>query len=159
MILVLLGTQNNSFERLLRKIDELIQKKVINQEVIVQAGYTKYKSENMKILDFISENELEKLEKQADFIITHGGVGSILQSILKHKKVIAVPRVHFYKEHVNDHQKEIVELFQQKGYIIGVQEVEDLEQAINQIQNFKPKEYQQNNHKMLKLIEDFIDQT
>ena len=38
MILVLLGTQNNSFHRLLEEIERLIQNKVIEEEVIVQAG-------------------------------------------------------------------------------------------------------------------------
>lgn len=157
MILVLLGTQNNSFHRLLEEIERLIENKVITEKVIVQAGYTKYASENMKILDFISKEELEELQKKADLIITHGGVGSILLSITKDKKVIAVPRLHQYEEHVNDHQKEIVELFNQKGYIIGVHGVEELEQAIQQIEKFEPKKYQQNHDKMLKIIEEFID--
>ena len=157
MILVLLGTQNNSFHRLLEEIERLIQNKIIKEEVVVQAGYTKFVSENMKILDFISKEELEELQKKADLIITHGGVGSILLSITKDKKVIAVPRLHQYEEHVNDHQIEIVELFNQKGYIIGVHSVEDLEQAIGKAESFNPKKYEQNHNKMLKLIEDFID--
>ena len=158
MILVLLGTQNNSFERLLKEIENLIDKKVIKQEVIVQKGYTKYESENMKLFDFIPEQKIEELEEKADFIITHGGVGSILQSIMKGKKVIAVPRSHSYGEHVNNHQQEIVKLFNQKGYIIGIQEVEQLEEAIQEIEKFVPKKYEKDNHKMLKIIEDFIDQ-
>lgn len=157
MILVLLGTQNNSFHRLLEEIERLIQNKVIEEEVIVQAGYTKYKSDNMKIFDFISKEELEELQKKANLIITHGGVGSILLSITKNKKVIAVPRLHQYEEHVNSHQIEIVEVFNQKGYIIGVQGIEKLEQAIKQVEKFEPKEYKQNHDKMLKIIEDFID--
>lgn len=157
MILVLLGTQNNDFHRLLEEIDRLKQNGIIAQEVIVQAGYTKYVSENMKILDFISKEELEELQKKADLIITHGGVGSILLSITKGKKVIAIPRLHKYGEHVNDHQKEIVELFNQKGYIIGINEVEELKKAIKQVETFEPEKYQQNNEKMLKLIEDFIN--
>lgn len=157
MILVLLGTQNNSFYRLLEEIERLIQTKTIKEEVIVQAGYTKYESKNMKILDFISKEELENLQKKADLIITHGGVGSILLSITKDKKVIAIPRLHQYGEHVNDHQKEIVKLFNEKGYIIGVQSVEELEKAIQQIQEFKPRKYRKNNDKILKIIEDFID--
>ena len=44
MILVMLGTQNNSFHRLLEKIDKLIEEKKIQDKVIVQAGYTKYES-------------------------------------------------------------------------------------------------------------------
>ena len=74
MILVLLGTQNNSFHRLLEEIDKLIKQKIIQEEVIVQAGYTKYQSENMKIFDLIPKDELEKYQDQANLIITHGGV-------------------------------------------------------------------------------------
>lgn len=157
MILVLLGTQNNNFHRLLEEIERLIENGVIKEEVIIQAGYTKYTSEKMKILDFVSKEELEELEEKANLIITHGGVGSILQSITKEKKVIAVPRLHQYQEHVNDHQTEIVELFDQKGYIIGVQGIEELERAIGQVDKFKPRKYTQNHDKMLEIIEDFID--
>lgn len=157
MILVLLGTQNNSFHRLLEKIEELIQKNVIKEEVVVQAGHTKYESKNMKILNFIDKEQLNQLQEEAKLIITHGGVGSIISSINKGKTVIAIPRLHQYKEHVNDHQKEIVELFNQKGYIIGIKEVEELERAIEMSKNFKPKKYERNNNKMLKIIEDFID--
>lgn len=156
MILVLLGTQNNSFHRLLEEIDRLIEEGRIQEEVIVQAGYTKYQSEKMEIMDFVSYEKLEELEEKANFIITHGGVGSILSSIKKGKKVIAIPRHHEYQEHVNNHQKEIVDLFNQKGYIIGIQEIEKLEQAIKQAKEFEPKKYQQNNNKMLKTIEEFI---
>lgn len=157
MILVLLGTQNNSFHRLLEEIERLIQNRIIKEEVVVQAGYTKFISKNMKVLDFISKEELEELQEKADLIITHGGVGSIILSITKGKKVIAVPRLHQYEEHVNDHQIEIVELFNQKGYIIGVHSVEELKQAIERVESFKPKKYEQNHDKMLKLIEDFIE--
>ena len=157
MILVMLGTQNNSFHRLLEKIDELIEKGIIKEEVIVQAGYTKYESNKMKIIDFTSREELEKLEQKANFIITHGGVGSIITSLEKGKKVIAVPRLHEYGEHVNDHQKEIIEKFNKSGYIIGIKSVEELENAMKKIEKFKPNPYTENNNKILKIIEDFID--
>ena len=108
MILVLLGTQNNSFHRLLEKMDELIEKGVIDEKVLVQSGYTNYESKNMRIFDLIPQEELERYQDQADLIITHGGVGSIISSIKKEKKVIAVPRLHEFQEHVNNHQKQIV---------------------------------------------------
>lgn len=161
MILVLLGTQNNSFHRLLEKIDELIEKEVINEKVLVQAGYTKYESKNMRIFDLIPQEELDRYQEQADLIITHGGVGSIISSIKKGKKVIAVPRLHEYQEHVNDHQKQIVESFDKKGYIIGIDGVEELESAIIRMQDFTPVKYEENNEKsnskMLKIIEEFIE--
>ena len=160
MILVLLGTQNNSFHRLLEKIDELIEKNVIDEKVIVQSGYTKYDSKNMRLFDLIPQEELERYQEQADLIITHGGVGSIISSIKKDKKVIAVPRLQKYQEHVNDHQKQIVELFNKKGYIIGINEVEELEDAIIKMQDFVPVKYKETEYgdkNILKIIKDFID--
>lgn len=157
MILVLLGTQNNSFYRLLEEIEKNIKDGTIKEEVIVQAGYTKFQSYRMRIIDLMSKEQLEQFQDEADLIITHGGVGSIISSIEKGKKVIAVPRIHEYGEHVNNHQKEIVKDFNDKGYIIGVEKVEDLKQAIIKSKNFEPKKYQPNNEKMLKIIEEFID--
>ena len=159
MIFVMLGTQNNSFQRLLEEVDKLISKNIIKEEVIVQAGYTQYqpKCEKMKIIDFMPREELDTYEQNANFIITHGGVGSIITSLEKGKKVIAVPRLHQYGEHVNNHQTEIVEKFNQGGNIIGLQTVEELEEAIKKVQDFEPKPYIENNKKMLEIIENFID--
>ena len=111
----------------------------------------------MKIFELISKEELNKLQDKADLIITHGGVGSIISSIKKDKKVIAVPRLHEYNEHVNNHQKEIIKLFNEKGYIIGIDSIEELENALLNIEKFTPTKYENNNKKMLQIISDFID--
>ncbi|MCI8636498.1 MAG: beta(1,3)galactosyltransferase EpsH [Clostridia bacterium] len=157
MILILLGTQNNSFHRLIEEIEKLIQKGIIKEKVIVQAGYTKVNCKEIETLELVSKEELEELQNKANIVITHGGVGSIMQCITKGKKVIAVSRLKKYKEHVNDHQKEIVEAFNEKGYIIGITEVEELEQALKKVEIFEPKQYIRNNKKILKIIEDFIE--
>lgn len=157
MILVLLGTQNNSFIRLLDKIEECINKKIINEEVIVQAGYTKYDSKNMKILDFISSEELIALTKKADLIITHGGVGSIIESLKSGKKIIAVPRLSKYNEHVNDHQLQIIKYYNDKGYIIGLSDVSELDESLKNINSFIPKEFASNTQKILNIVSNYID--
>ena len=157
MILVLLGTQNNQFTRLLQEIEKCIDNGTINQRVVVQAGFTKFESSKMNIFDLKPREVVENLADEAEFIITHGGVGSILMAIKKNKKVIAVPRLSEFNEHVNDHQRQIVEIFNDKGYIIGVQNIEDLSEAIKQIDEFKPKPYSGDNSKMLNIIENYID--
>ena len=157
MILVLLGTQNNQFTRLLQEIEKCIDNGIITQRVVVQAGFTKFKSNKKNIFDLKPREVVENLADEADFIITHGGVGSILMAIKKNKKVIAVPRLSEFNEHVNDHQRQIVEIFNDKGYIIGVQNMEDLSEAIKQIDEFKPVPYSGDNSKMLSIIESFID--
>ena len=58
MILVTLGTQDKEFTRLLKAIDREIEKGVITDKVVVQAGCTKYESKNMEMFDLIPANEL-----------------------------------------------------------------------------------------------------
>lgn len=82
MILVTLGTQKQSFKRLL----DYIEKSNIEEEIIVQAGYTKYESKKMKIMDFVSYEEMDNLINKADIIITHGGTGSIIGPLKKGKR-------------------------------------------------------------------------
>lgn len=157
MILVLLGTQHNEFTRLLQKVEECIDNGFINEKVVVQAGFTKYQTDKMEIFDMISKEVLENLIDEANVIITHGGVGSIIMALKKHKKVIAVPRLHEFNEHVNDHQRQIINVFNEKKYLLGIQNVEDLPEALKQIDNFEPEEYKGNNQNIIKIIEDFID--
>ncbi len=159
MILVMLGTQNNSFHRLLEEVERNIEDGTIKEKVVVQSGYTKYNSKNMEIFDLIAKEKLEKLQEKSNIIITHGGVGSIISSIEKGKKVIAVPRLHEYDEHVNNHQKEIVELFNKKKYIIGINKVEDLKEALKKIDKFIPEKYEPNNSKLIGIVDEFISKT
>ena len=147
MILVTLGTQDKEFVRVLKEIDRLIDKKVITEEVVVQAGYTKYESKNMKIFDYVSKKELEEYMEKANFIITHAGVGSIFDALKKGKKIIAVPRLSKYKEHNNDHQLELIEEFKKENLILPVIEMDELEDAVKSIKKFKPSKYTSNNEK------------
>lgn len=157
MILVLLGTQNNSFHRLLEEIQKNIENGNIKEKVVVQKGYTKFESQDMEIYDQLPSDELKKLIDKANIVITHGGVGSIITSIEKGKKVIAVPRLKKYKEHVNDHQLDIINSFSEMGYIIGIHEVEELGEALKRVEKFEPKKYVQNTGNIIKIVEDFID--
>ena len=157
MILVLLGTQNNSFHRLLEEVQKNIDNGIIQEEVIAQKGYTKFESKDMTLYDKIPTDEIKRLIDKADVVITHGGVGSIITSITKGKKVIAVPRLKKYKEHVNDHQLDIVHSFNEMGYIIGIDEVSELGKALKKVKNFQPKKNVQNTGNILKIVEDFID--
>ena len=148
MILVTLGTQDKSFDRLLKAIDKEIENKNIKEKVIVQAGYTKYKSDNMKIFDLVSEEELEKLVKKCDLLITHGGVGSILLGIRNNKKVIAAARLKKYGEHTNDHQKQIIKEFKKLGYITELDDFNKLKKIIEEAKSKEPVKFKSNNAKM-----------
>ena len=158
MILVTLGTQDKKFTRLLVEIDKLIELGKIKDRIVVQAGYSSdYKSLNMEIFDLINKDDFDKLISECDILITHGGVGAILTGLKYKKKVIAIPRLKKYKEHVNDHQLQIVSNFNEEGYIIGISDVCELGQAFDKIKNFKPKEYQSNKKHMISLVKELIE--
>ena len=158
MILVTLGTQDKTFVRLLEKINQLIDQGLIKDKVVVQAGFTKYSSDNMEIFDLIPQDEFNNLMSKADLVITHGGVGNIISALEKNKKVIAVPRLAKYKEHINDHQTQIIAKFNDLGYIIGLQDVDELDRAIKEVKKFKPQKFVHDNSKMLSLVSKLIDE-
>lgn len=157
MILVLLGTQNNSFIRLLKAIQKNIDNKVIKDNVVVQAGFTKFESKDMKIFKMIDKNKFSKLQDEADLIITHGGVGSIISSLEKGKKVIVAPRLKKYNEHVNNHQIQIARKFEQQGYVKCVINMKNLGKIIESIKDFQPKQYKKSESDVISIIENYID--
>ena len=111
----------------------------------------------MKTIEFTNPQEMSEYIKEADYIITHGGVGTIIQALNLNKKIIAVPRLKQYKEHVNDHQLQVIENFDINGYIIGTNGIEDIESAIDRIKTFIPKRYESNNDKFIKKLEEIIN--
>ena len=158
LILVTLGTQDKGFERLLKQIELEIDKKNITEKVVVQAGYTKYESDKMEIFDFVSNQELEKLVKSSRLIITHGGVGSILMGLKNNKVVIAAPRLKKYKEHTNDHQKQIVSEFSKRGYILELKDFSRLGKLLLKANTFKPKKYVSNTQSFVDDVENYIEE-
>ena len=155
MILVTLGTQDKEFKRLLDIIEDAIENDIIKEEVIVQAGSTKYDSKNMKIFDVIPMNEFDKLMKKCDILITHGGVGSIITGLKNNKKIIAMARLKIYKESANDHQLQIIDNFSKEGYLLKLDN-NNLAEVLNEAKRFKPKKFISNTDNMIKLISDYI---
>lgn len=151
MILVTIGNDTHEFNRLLKKIEKISQK--INDEFIIQRGYSSYIPKNCKIFKFKKKDEFLKLMKMADIIVTHGGVGSIMESIRLKKPTIVVPRRKKFNEHVNDHQLDIVKELEEQGKIIPVYDIEDLESAIKKASDFKIKKEKYERTKIFNAID------
>ncbi len=157
MIFVTVGTQDVNFDRLLKEVEKQIKKGNIKDEVVVQSGNSNFTSKLMKVEKFYLPEEFNKLIRMSSLVITHGGVGSIIDAINKKKTVIAVPRLKKYKEATNDHQLQIIKEFSNMGYIIPLINLKDFPNALKDAEIFKPKKYKSNTENMVKLIEDFID--
>ena len=94
---------------------------------------------------------------ECDVVITHAGTGAIMGAVKRGKKVIAVPRKKKYGEHVDEHQLQIVEEFEQLGIIEPCYEVEDLENAYKKIFEKEYTSYQSNTQAYLKEIEQIVE--
>ena len=157
MILVTLGTQDKQFYRLLEAVQKQIDNKFIKEKVIVQAGCSSdFKSEDMEIFDLIPMDEFDKLISKCDILITHGGVGSIITGIKNDKKVIAAARLFRYGEHVNDHQLQIIDNFEKSGYIVKLDNFDELDKVISNLKKFKQKKYKSNTDKFNKAVKNII---
>lgn len=152
MIFVTLGTQDKHFLRLLEAVENLD----INEKIIAQIGSTDFTSKKMEIHKFLTQDEFDKYMKQADIVITHAGVGTIIYGLSINKTMIVAPRLKKYKEHVNDHQLQILDTFSKDGYIIPLTDFSNLKDTIEEAKNFKPKEFKSNNSNFVKLLDNEI---
>lgn len=156
MIFITLGSQKFQFNRLLQEIDRLIENNLIDDEVFAQTGYSDYIPKHYKYKQFLDREEFAKLQESCDIEITHGGTGAIIGALRKGKKVIAVPRLAKYGEHVDDHQLQIVKEFKEMGIICSCHDTENLEAAIQTVYSTEYKKYESNTHSIINSIESFI---
>ena len=131
MIFVTVGTHEQQFDRLLKKVDQLVGSGVIQEKVIMQTGFSTYQPKYCKISKMVSFDEMNSYISRAHIVITHGGPSSFIE-VLQHGKIpIVVPRLKKYEEHINNHQEDFVRLIQKKkNNIIPVYNINDLEDAI-----------------------------
>lgn len=157
MIFVTLGSQKFQFNRLLKEIDRLIENDVLQEEVFAQIGYSDYLPKNYKYKDFLSRDEFMEYEAKADLVITHGGTGAIIGAVKKGKKVIAVPRLAKFEEHVDDHQLQLISQFTDMKLIVGCYEVNDLALSYLKAKETEMLKYESNTKKYLDDIEKYIN--
>lgn len=156
MIFITLGSQKFQFNRLLKEVDTLIETGYIKSEVIAQIGYSDYKPKNFEFFKFLDRQIFNRYISESDLVISHGGTGSIISALKCRKPVIAVPRLKIHGEHVDDHQLQIVTLFEQKGYILSCKDIKDLNKYINYGYDCKLEVFTSTTSNIISSIDDFI---
>jgi UDP-N-acetylglucosamine transferase subunit ALG13 len=157
LIFVTLGSQKFQFDRLLMEIDRLVNSGKIKEEVFAQIGYSDYKPKSYQFKEFFNRDEFGEIMSKCDKVITHGGTGAIIGAVKKEKKVIAIPRLKKYGEHVDDHQIQIITEFENMNFIKSVMNIKDLENAILNVEGLSFKPYASNTSNIINSIEKFIN--
>lgn len=131
MIFVTVGTHEQQFNRLVKYMDEVKKRGVIQDEIIIQIGFSTYLPQYCQWSKFISYEKVLKIVSDARIIVTHGGPSSFVTPLQIGKVPIVVPRQKHFGEHVNDHQIEFCKkVAERQKNIILVENVKDLESMI-----------------------------
>ena len=156
MIFVIVGSQKFPFERLIREMDRLVERGVIQDEVVAQIGVSAYEPQHMKWYRFMDKEDFDLHIENCSLLVTHAGEGSIMTGLLKKRKVIAVPRNESLGEHVSNHQLEIARALEKQNCIINVEDISRLGHIIANLDDYKLDEYESGKETILKTICDFI---
>lgn len=157
MIFITLGTQKFQLNRLLREVDKMISEGKIQEEVFAQIGYSDYKPQNYKYVNFLPNIEYEKMIENSDLLITHSGVGTIVAGLKKSKPIIVYPRLAKFKEHVDDHQLQIAHSFAQNNYVLVCDETDDLSRLVRLSKTSSFDKYISKREFILDTINNFLD--
>jgi len=155
-IFLSVGTHAQQFDRLLKEMDSVLAGKKIRAQVFAQTGNSSYKPKKYSGKKFLDEKEYNKKIEWAETVISHGGAGTIINALLKKKKLIIVPRLKKFGEHTNDHQLELAEAFEKEGKALAVFKIQELEEKLKKIKKFRPKTAS-NKEGLIKAISGFIE--
>lgn len=134
MIFVTVGTHEQNFDRLVSCIDQLKQSGQIEEEVIIQTGFSTYEPQHCTWSKLLPYQDMVRNVSQARIVITHGGPSSFIMPLQVGKVPVVVPRQEKYGEHVNDHQLEFARQVAQRQKNIIV--VEDISQLADTLKNY-----------------------
>ena len=162
MIFVTVGTHEQPFDRLIIKMDELKGKGVIQDDVVIQTGFSTYQPKNCEWKKLFSYQEMMMNVAEARIVITHGGPSSFFMPLQVGKIPIVVPRQKKFGEHVNDHQVDFTKaVAERNGNIIVVEKLDQLENVILDYESIirtMPKELQSNNTKFNVMFAGLVDE-
>lgn len=131
MIFVTVGTHEQPFDRLVQKIDELKKDGTIQDDVIIQTGFSTYEPKYCQWSKLIPYQQMIKNVADARIVITHGGPSSFIMPLQVGKTPIVVPRRREFNEHVNNHQVSFSRAVAQRiGTIIVVEDMAKLGETI-----------------------------
>jgi UDP-N-acetylglucosamine transferase subunit ALG13 len=124
VIFVTVGTHHQPFERLLGALGDL------EGELVVQYGPGDAPTNASRAEAFMPFDAMLEAFREADTVITHAGVGSIICASREGHVPLVVPRRHELGEHVDDHQVELTKALAKRGSVVAVWDVDTLAETV-----------------------------
>ena len=131
MIFVTVGAQM-SFERLISAVDAWAKTRGRN-DVFAQIGPTDNEPAHIEWARFLEPAAFRRHVQEADAIVAHAGMGSILTALEHGKPILVMPRLGRLRETRNDHQVATAERFRDMGRVVVAMNEQELPEALDQI--------------------------
>ena len=132
MIFVTVGSTD--FDALVAKMDELAAH--LDDEVVMQTGLGKYRPKHCRSFRFAPS--LNSYYDQAQIVVAHGGLGTIVEALERQKKLICVVNPATYDRH----QEHLLSTFASQNYLLWCKDLERLAEAIQQARTTALSRYQ-----------------
>ncbi len=131
-VFVTVGNSLDPFDRLIEMVDESLPDGPVDG--LCQYGSSTVRPSRMSSRSHLTRPEFENEIVAADVIVCHGGVGTIWSAVREGHAPLVVPRRVALREHVNDHQLEIVRELAAAGKIVAVEGPADLRRWLERFQ-------------------------
>jgi len=123
-----------AFPRLVDLVSRAQRDGVIDERVVLQTGKgASVEQDGIEWAETYSFTEIQAMLDRADFVVCHGGTGSLITALRAGCRVIAVPRRYELGEHYDNHQAEITENFRKRGLIEVADTPEEFVQAVEKL--------------------------
>lgn len=190
MIFVSLGTQDKPFNRIIDYVLSLKEEvkeleELEDAKIVFQIGQTKLSeeeknriiklnnnkennkkneeknNEDITVFSMLKPEEMKKYIINSSIVITHAGVGTIMECVENNKEIVVLPRKEKYAEHVNNHQEEIAFEMEKNGLLKKVDTYDKLKEVVIEIirnrNNKKENIYVSNNEKFNDMLIEYLE--
>lgn len=131
MIFVTVGNMD-PFDRLIKSMDAWVASQSSPVEILAQIGTGSYLPQNLKYVDFLTPSQYREMFEQADLVVSHAGMGSIITALESYKPMIIMPKLASLGEQRNEHQMATAKRFKRSALIQVAYDVDELYQKLTE---------------------------
>jgi UDP-N-acetylglucosamine transferase subunit ALG13 len=138
LIFVTVGTEL-PFDRLVGVVDEWAGR-TARADVFAQIGDSHRRPQHIRYKTFIEPAEYARRFADADVIVAHAGMGTILSALQFQKPILVMPRRAALQEHRNEHQLATARRLAALGKITVALDDEELRRQLDRLGELKAQE-------------------
>jgi UDP-N-acetylglucosamine transferase subunit ALG13 len=137
MILVIVGTSKRPFDRLLKVMDSLA--KDSDEEIIIQRGHSRHEIRYARWTEFYRRSEIGHIMRSCRLVVSHAGIGTVLDARSYGKPIIIVPRRKEFGESLDNHQVDTARDLQGEDGIYVAWSENDIREIIDRTKVYDPE--------------------